>query len=102
MSAPVTLRLPLAQLVAVTGLSTHEIELMTGRKCREDLTPLSADHVTVALGLTPGFVWGDAWWSLPDGALGSELTKDEKRQRKNADRVERQRRTRAERREMAA
>jgi hypothetical protein len=71
-------RLPFAPLLRVAGGSWAEIERVTGvdnsRLFADNrlggLTPSKADRLAVAFGYTPGELWGDEWWGLPDGACG--------------------------------
>jgi hypothetical protein len=78
MSTPRSPRLPLGPLLSIVGQSTNALAVATGvdegQLCRDHraggVTPSMADRLAVALGRTPGELWGHAWWDLPDGACG--------------------------------
>jgi hypothetical protein len=86
-------RLPFAPLLRVAGGSWAEIERVTGvnnsRLFADNrlggLTPPKADRFAVAFGYTPGELWGDEWWGLPDGACGpADPTDSDARRRRKA------------------
>jgi lambda repressor-like predicted transcriptional regulator len=71
-------RFPLTPFLAFTSGSLKELGRragISGAQITRDhklggATPRMAEQIAVAFGRTPGEIWGDLWWDLPDGTFG--------------------------------
>jgi hypothetical protein len=104
-------RLPVEPLLKMSGMSARAFCDLIGKSTAQlsawrragGLTPSMADDLAAKIHLSPGYIWPDLWYSLPDGACGSlEPRKPRTERALEVDRARNRRRRERIKREMAA
>jgi hypothetical protein len=107
-------RLPVEPLLKMSGMSARAFCDLIGKSTAQlsawrragGLTPSMADDLAAKIHLSPGYIWPDLWYSLPEGSCGRDgrvRPRTEEQRQRDIDRArERRARIRQERQGVAA